>query len=141
MREKAVSYDTAMAEPMRLPAGAAAPSQAQTGSLLALIRRIRDAVDEETEGLRTDVRFDVAASNARKSRHLYDLSRATRGLPEQALRADHAEALAGLRTSLERNEQAILAHLGAVREVAGIIEGAIRRAETDGTYSASEFGR
>lgn len=120
---------------------ASASASGQTGGLLALIRRIQEAVDDETHGIRTDVHFDVAASNARKSRYLYDLNRAARSVTETTLRDDHREALASLRSALERNEQAIVAHLGAVREVADIIRGAIRRSETDGTYSASEFSR
>ncbi|MBX3532418.1 MAG: hypothetical protein KF849_17590 [Rhizobiaceae bacterium] len=123
------------------PAVHAQAAHAQPGSLLNLIRRIQEAVDEETHGIRTDPRFDVAASNARKSRYLYDLNRAARGVGDTTLRDDHRAALADLRASLQRNEQAVLAHLNAVREVADIIHGAIRRSETDGTYSASEFSR
>jgi hypothetical protein len=125
----------------RRPSPAAMGVPSQPGSLLNLIRRIREAIDEETDGIRTDVRFDVASSNARKSRYLYDLNRATRNVAETALREEHRSELAGLKISLARNEQAILAHLNAVREVADIIQGAIRRSEADGTYSASEFGR
>jgi hypothetical protein len=120
---------------------AAAPSASQPGSLLTLIRRIQDAVEEETHGIRTDVHFDVSASNARKSRYLYDLNRAARGAVDAGLDEEHRSALGDLRKALERNEQAVLAHLNAVREVADIIRGAIRRSETDGTYSASEFAR
>ena len=138
----ATGQSLATAAQAAAPAAASPASfQNQPGSLLTLVRRIQEAVDEETQGLRTDVRFDVAAANARKSRYLYDLSRAARGMGGDALNDDHRRALADLRRSLERNEQAILAHLSAVREVAGIIQGAIRRSETDGTYSASEFGR
>ena len=124
----------------RRPAAASLSAAAgQTGSLLSLIRRIQEAVDEDTQGIRNDVNFDVAASNARKSRYLYDLNRAARGVTEAGLRDDQKIALADLRRALVRNEQAIEAHLNAVREVADIIQSAIRRAETDGTYSASEF--
>ena len=46
-----------------------------------------------------------------------------------------------LRDKLATNEAAILAHLNAVNEVATLMQSAIQRAETDGTYSAGEFGR
>ena len=45
-----------------------------------------------------------------------------------------------LRQKLAKNEAAILAHLSAVNEVASLLRHAIQRAETDGTYSAGEFG-
>lgn len=131
-------YAATLARPQTAPQN---PPVAQNGSLLTLIRRIQEAVDEETDGIRANVDFDVAASNARKSRYLYDLNRASRGMAETLLRDEHREALAGLKRSLALNEQAILAHLNAVREVADIIRNAIRRAEADGTYSASEFSR
>ena len=50
-------------------------------------------------------------------------------------------AVVRLRDKLARNEAAIRAHLNAVNEVATIIQSAIQRSETDGTYSAGEFGR
>ncbi|TGV74543.1 hypothetical protein EN801_040020, partial [Mesorhizobium sp. M00.F.Ca.ET.158.01.1.1] len=53
----------------------------------------------------------------------------------------HREGLTRLRQKLAKNEAAILAHLSAVNEVAGLLRSAIQRAETDGTYSAGEFGR
>ena len=45
-----------------------------------------------------------------------------------------------LRDKLATNEAAILAHLNAVNEVATLMQNAIQRSETDGTYSAGEFG-
>ncbi len=119
----------------------ASPTASQTGSLLGLIGRIEEAVQAETDAIRTDINFDVAASNARKSRYLYDLNKAARGLTEAGLRDEHRAALNSLKRTLTVNEQAILAHLNAVREVADLLQGAIRRSETDGTYSANEFGR
>ena len=48
-------------------------------NLGALIGRIEEAVTEETTSIRTDIRFDIKASNARKSRYLYELTRALKG--------------------------------------------------------------
>ena len=76
-------YAATLARPRTAPHPPAPHGSAgQNGSLLTLIRRIQEAVDEETQGIRTDVDFDVAASNARKSRYLYDLNRASRGMAE-----------------------------------------------------------
>jgi hypothetical protein len=124
---------------MRTPP-AASPAPAAAPNLDAIIERLSSAIDEETRAIRSDVNFDIAGSNARKSRHLYDLSKAVRAhggaLPER-----YREPLSALRTLLERNEAAIRAHMNAVGEVAGLIQDAIRRSETDGTYSSGEFGR
>ncbi len=117
----------------------AAPAQ-RPGNLEAIIGRIEAAVDEETLGIRTDLNFDIKASNARKSRHLYELTRAMKGVGEAAYFAEHRDGLMRLREKLKANEAAILAHLNAVGEVATLMQNAIRRSETDGTYSAGEFG-
>lgn len=127
-----------------LPALAKAPenpaSFAQAGNLDALIGRIEDAVEEETAGIRTNPRFDLKASNARKSRCLYELNRAMKGMGQTTFAEQHREGLTRLQEKLSRNEQAILAHLSAVTEVANLLKNAIQQAEADGTYSAGEFG-
>lgn len=123
------------------PARAAEMPLQHPGSLASIIRRIEDAIDVETAGIRENLEFDIAASNARKSRYLYELSKAAGALSQRQLGDEHRESLQRLRAKLEVNERVILAHLGAVKEVADLLQGAIQRAEADGTYSASEFGR
>lgn len=109
--------------------------------VLAIIDRLETAIDEETVAIRTDMGFDIAASNARKSRHLYDLSRAMKTQDASALPRSAEEALSRLRGKLAVNQAAIEAHLSAVKEVAGLMQDAIQHAEADGTYSASAFQR
>ncbi|CAN7600388.1 hypothetical protein [Mesorhizobium sp. LjNodule214] len=127
-----------------LPARTVAPDApipfARPGNLAAIIGRIEDAVDEETAGIRTGTGFDLKASNARKSRYLYEMTRAIKGGNEVEFLEQHREGLTRLRQKLARNEAAILAHLNAVNEVASLLKNAIQRAEADGTYSAGEFG-
>lgn len=114
-----------------------APEQAVPSvNLGALILRIEEAISEETAAIRTDVHFDIKASNARKSRYLYELTRALKG----AVPAEHRDGLVRLRDRLADNEAAIRAHLSAVNEVATMMQNVIQRAENDGTYSAGEFG-
>ncbi|RVD68349.1 MAG: hypothetical protein E5V62_11250 [Mesorhizobium sp.] len=113
---------------------------ARPGNLAAIIGRIEEAVDEETAGIRASTGFDLKASNARKSRYLYELTRAMKGANEIEFLEQHREGLARLRQKLAKNEAAILAHLNAVNEVANLLKSAIQRAEADGTYSAGEFG-
>ena len=115
-------------------------SPAGHGSLGAIIGRIEEAVDEETTASRIDTSFDLKASNARKSRCLYELNRAIKGIGQGEALEHHREGLVRLRQKLTRNEAAILAHLNAVTEVATLLKDAIQRSEADGTYSAGEFG-
>lgn len=110
------------------------------GSLAVIIGRIEEVVDEETAAIRTDVGFDLKASNARKTRYLYELSRAMKGLTEADIKAHYATGIRRLRDKLARNEAALLAHLSAVGEVAALLQNAIRHSEADGTYSEGEFG-
>ena len=110
------------------------------GNLAAIIGRIEEVVDEETAGIRSGTGYDLKASNARKSRYLYELNRALKGANEIEFLQQHREGLLRLRQKLAKNEAAILAHLNAVNEVATLLKNAIQRAEADGTYSAPEFG-
>lgn len=109
-------------------------------NLGALIGRIEEAIAEETVSIRTDVHFDIRASNAKKSRYLYELTRALKGVREGAAPTEHRDGLVRLRDRLADNEAAIRAHLSAVNEVAALMQDVIQRAENDGTYSAGEFG-
>lgn len=109
-------------------------------NLGALIGRIEEAITEETASIRTDIHFDIKASNARKSRYLYELTRALKGAREGNVPAEHREGLIRLRDKLAENEVAIRAHLNAVNEVATLMQNVIQHAENDGTYSAGEFG-
>lgn len=126
-----------------LPAKADGIDTAQTtrpGNIGVILNRIEEAVEEETAAIRTDVRFDIKASNARKSRYLYELTRATKGLVEGEFPGELKVGVERLRDKLVANERAILAHLSAVGEVATLLKDAIQRSEADGTYSANEFG-
>jgi hypothetical protein len=118
----------------------AAEQPMPTTNLGALIGRIEDAVAEETASIRTDIRFDIKASNARKSRYLYELTRALKGAGPGSVPAEHRDGLIRLRDKLADNEAAIRAHLNAVNEVATLMQNVIQHAENDGTYSAGEFG-
>jgi hypothetical protein len=122
------------------PAAEPLPAAMRPANLSALIGRLEQAIEEETAAIRTDMNFDIKSSNARKSRYLYELNRAVKGLDGGAL-AGHREQILRLRAKLAVNEATIRAHMNAVSEVAALIRSAIERAEADGTYSAGEFGR
>jgi hypothetical protein len=120
--------------------GSVAEPAPRPSNLGALIGRIEEAVDEETSAIRTDIHFDIKASNARKSRCLYELTRALKGAGAPDFPVEHCDGLIRLRDKLAINEAAIRAHLNAVNEIATLMQNAIQHAETDGTYSAGEFG-
>lgn len=105
------------------------------GSVGVILGRIEEAIDAETTAIRSDPQFDIRASNARKSRHLYELNRAMKGVSAHDLGATHRDDIIRLKEKLVANEAALLAHLNAVTEIAGLIQSAIQNAETDGTYS------
>jgi hypothetical protein len=109
-------------------------------NLGSLIGRIEEAITEETTAIRTDIRFDIKASNAKKSRYLYELTRALKGGGRSEVPAEYRDGLMRLRDKLADNEAAIRAHLNAVNEVATLMQNVIQHAENDGTYSAGEFG-
>ena len=125
-----------------LPArmGMAEVSPARPGNLAAIIGGFEEVVDEETAGIRSGTDYDLKASNARKSRYLYELNRAMKGGSEAEFLEQHREGLIRLRHKLATNEAAILAHLNAVNEIANLLKDAIQNSEADGTYSAGEFG-
>jgi hypothetical protein len=127
--------------PARTSVSETPTASARPGNLAAIIGRIEEAVDEETAGIRSGTSYDLKASNARKSRYLYELTRALKGANEIEFLEQHREGLLRLRQKLAKNEAAILAHLNAVNEVATLLKSAIQRADADGTYSAVEFAR
>lgn len=125
----------------QLVGGAERSPQASVGSISAIIGRIEEAIESETASIRSDPKFDIHASNAKKSRYLYELNRAVKGISMGDFAEKHRDAIARLKEKLVANEAVIRAHLAAVAEVAGLIQSAIERAETDGTYSTSAFQR
>lgn len=124
-------------------ANVAAPAHAgaHLGNLPAIISRIELAVEEETAAIRAGAAYDLKSSNARKSRYLYELSRATKDIGDANALAEYRTNIEQLRQTLARNETVIRAHMSAVGEIADLMQDVLQRAEADGTYSALEFGR
>lgn len=63
-----------------------------------------------------------------------------KGIAQAEFAERHRDGLVRLQEKLTRNEQALLAHLSAVTEVANLLKNAIQQAEADGTYSVDAFG-
>jgi hypothetical protein len=133
-----------MTEPTsnKLPARQAAPAlSVKLGNLPAILSRISQAVEEETAAIRAGADYDLKSSNARKSRYLYELTRATKGMEDSEALTQYRDNIEQLRQRLASNETVIRAHMSAVGEVANLMQDVLQRAEADGTYSALEFGR
>jgi hypothetical protein len=101
------------------------------------IRRLQDAVEQETAALQSRSTVNLNEFNHRKNQGLLELDRALRLLngapPSEAMK----DALRLLRVKLDANREVLKTHIDAVRQVAAIIAEAIRGAESDGTYSLS----
>ena len=77
----------------------------------------------------------VVADKHRIMNQLVALSPATGQAASPALEAE----LGGLRSRLERNMKALKIRSGAISELAGTIEDAMRSAQSDGTYGPNGF--
>jgi len=120
----------------------AAPARA---TLISTIERLEEIIDIENAAYEARTPLDLDEINRRKSRGLLELTRAARQLPDAGERPGGdllggdrlaGERLAALRGKLERNQYLLSVRLAAAREVSGILDHALRAAESDGTYSA-----
>jgi hypothetical protein len=110
-------------------------AESDAPNLTKILDVLLACVRDETEAIRRSLAFDLKSSNAVKSRLLYELSRASRGIDAGSLQSGSKEKLLLLKTELLRNAQIVGAHLSAVKEIAGLMIDAARREEADGTYS------
>jgi hypothetical protein len=135
-----------LAQVPAFPRGVAAPPRganpavrveaaaASLSVVLAVVARLEQALDQESEALVGGRAADLRDFNARKSHGLLELSRACRALAPP-LDAAAADRLRGLRAKLARNAALLKTHLAAVEEVAGMMAAALREADSDGTYA------
>lgn len=113
----------------------ASDDQAAFAQVMAAISRLETVIDTETELLNEGHGLDLRDITARKSRGLYDLTRALNSfggnLDPRILEAP----MSGLRTKLERNQAVLSNHLRAVGELAELMRRAVEMNEADGTYT------
>lgn len=108
---------------------------AMMAALEAVLDRIEAVVAAETEALASRMPVDVGAATAQKRKGLLELSRLTRALPSPGPTGPARQRLERLALALDRNQAALEAQIGAVREVADIVAKVLRDAESDGTYT------
>jgi hypothetical protein len=121
----------------RTGAPRAVEDKAVNAILEKAVRRLEEAVEQETVALRNHAPIDLNEFNQRKNQGLLELDRALRLLNGAPPNDEMKDALRMLREKLDANRAILTTHIEAVREVAAIIAEAIRGAESDGTYSFS----
>ncbi|WP_245263391.1 hypothetical protein [Azorhizobium doebereinerae] len=128
-----------------VPAAAPAPALAapapapEVASLISSLDRLEQVVDQETAALEARRAIDLNEVNRLKSRSLLELSRAVRHLPER-IEPELQGRLSELKRKLQRNCEVLAMHLQAAREISTILNGALRAAESDGTYTTALLG-
>ena len=104
-----------------------------------VLGRLEEVLERENALIGSDPAFDIKASNARKSRCLYELNLLVRSLGKSNVPDEYHQRLHDLRRTLEANSIRIKAHLDAVRGVTELINDAVQASEADGTYSLEQF--
>ena len=118
----------------------AVSSPAQTNELLAIVDRLKEIIDAETEALAEKQVTDLTVFTRKKSQILLEVTRLTRQmkLPTGSELLHHR--LEGLTASLEHNRSSLETHLRAAGQLTDIISNAVQAADSDGTYSAAGVG-
>ena len=105
-----------------------------TRALISCIERIEELLEQESAALSRREEVDFQDLNHRKSRALLELTRIARSVSASASREAWVP-LERLREKLRRNAELLETHIGAVRELAGLLASEIAHADSDGTYS------
>lgn len=108
-------------------------------SILQVLDAISVCLDGESDLLRSRRLSELQACNTRKSRLLYELSRAINGNPGWQGIAGLKERLEELNDKLRANARSLQAQAMAVRSVADLVISEIRDNEDDGTYSSASL--
>jgi hypothetical protein len=103
------------------------------------IDRLCDVLRSETEALKAGATPDLATFADTKARLLLELTM-PRGMDGAADRPN-AGALEALSVLLADNARTLERHMAAVNRVAGMLTGAMREADNDGTYGMQHYGR
>jgi hypothetical protein len=104
-----------------------------------VLGRLELIIDNENSRLGSDPEFDIKASNAHKSRCLYELTMLFRDTRPESMPPSFVSHMKDLKTKLNTNARKVQAHMEAVRAVADILKNAARDAEDDGTYQQEHF--
>jgi hypothetical protein len=117
-------------------AAQAARGQSPAATVLPVVDRLRQALDEENQDIGRRGGVDYAAFTLRKSQALLELKRLAPALAGRPVGPALRAALEDLRVKLETNRRLLRAQLRAAQAVSDVIARAIRDSQSDGTYTA-----
>jgi hypothetical protein len=108
---------------------------------LPIIERLCATIEAENRDLEQGRRVKYEAYSLSKNQGLLELNRLIPGLAGAAAPGPLRDALADLHAKLEINRRALAVQLKACEAVSEIITRAIQDGQSDGTYTASAWGR
>jgi len=112
----------------------------QNHELLTTVERLEEIVDAETVALAEHRVMDLAVYTRKKSQLLLEVTRLTRMMKLPSADSQLHGRLQSLRSSLDLNRNTLDLHLRAANQLTEVISDAVRAAESDGTYSESDYG-
>jgi hypothetical protein len=104
-----------------------------------VLGRLEMILDNENSRIGLDPSFDLKASNARKSRCLYELTMLHRDASPSEISPSFVSQTRHIRSKLMANSQKVNAHMEACRSVVEILKTAVQEADADGIYSEHQF--
>jgi hypothetical protein len=108
---------------------------------LPIIERLSATIEAENRDLEQGRRVKYETYSLAKNQGLLELNRLVPALAGAAAAGPLHDALADLHAKLEINRRALAVQLKACEAVAEIITRAIQDGQSDGTYTASAWGR
>jgi hypothetical protein len=120
------------------------PRRAQSpaaAAALPIIERLNATIEAENRDLERGRRIKYEAYSLSKNQGLLELNRLIPSLAGGASPGPLRDALADLHAKLEINRRSLAVQLKACQAVSEIITRAIQDGQSDGTYTASAWGR
>jgi hypothetical protein len=114
---------------------------ARLGIFMQAIARVEETLQVEAAVISEYRNDDLPMVNERKTRALFDLDRAIKGLPHDEVSDEAWIRVRKLRDQLEESRRLLLIHLNAAREISALIEKVMAESDSDGTYNFSSFKR
>jgi hypothetical protein len=114
---------------------------ATLGIFTQAIARVEETLQMETAIVSEYRNDELPMLNERKTRALFDLDRAIKGLHPEDVTEDAWRRVSGLRDQLEESRRLLLIHLNAAREISALIEKVMAESDSDGTYNFASFKR
>lgn len=105
-------------------------------TLISLLRRATEVMDEETKLLTDYPNSDVSELVARKNRYLFELSVAMEDVVLGPKDREVLIELKKLKIATDRNERRLAVQINATKEIVHILGNIAQASTKDGTYAA-----